>query len=73
MVAGLTVVDITVGEGKRALTVALAASPVAVIHSLAVGKHETLATVGGGIKVGHSAKFFVDRAVGGKLSVLGCG
>lgn len=54
--AGLTIVHITVGEGKRALPVTLTASPVAVVHALPVGKYEALVSIGGGIKVGNSVK-----------------
>lgn len=59
--AALTVVHITVGESKRALTVTLAASPVAVIHALPVRKHETLVSIGRGVEVRHSAMFVIVR------------
>lgn len=51
----LTVVNITIGKGEGALTVALAASPVAVVHSLPVREHETLVAIDGRVEVGNSA------------------
>ena len=43
---------------------ALAASPVAVVHALPVRKHETLVSIGRGVEVRHTANALVRCAVG---------